>query len=564
MLHSEPGLQAPPEPGTSRADGPRGAPQPSTRSAFPIAWLRFAQPLEWGLLAAGVVLVLRYAWFMDDAFVYLRYVDNFVQRGLGLVYNPGEYVEGYSSPAWVALLSALRATGATYPAIVNSVGVVSLVATWALLVVLERRMARGARGFPLAMLLLLPNYGVLTHFTSGLEAPLVNVSAVAYALFVTDPRSLPLRIVVGLSPLVRQELFVPAALAVVWCTWRQRRPPWSLLATLSVGLTGLALFRIVYYADLLPNTYYLKDHTDFVRGLLYLHDTLRAYHGYETAAVLVALAVVLARRGVDTAARARVTMLAFALPVALYCIRIGGDFRHFRYLAFPYVLVMSACAGLAASAWREAFGERYRLLRSAGVLVLAFQVASFHPTQLDRHPLHDDVELELRNDIEDAVGHRRYMRRAFPDWMGGKEATPVRSGAPFSKDGILVSARCADCYFAAERRVVHSLGLTDALLARMDVPFDRAAHKYALIPLAWDIARLQRESDSIGRGMYAAAVRRGDAPSWITDNLAQIEIVERKVYNRHHFVENLRLALTRVGPIEPGRSSPASAPLAER
>ena len=70
--------------------------------------------VEWLYIAGGLLLALRYLWFMDDAFVYFRYVDNLVVLDLGLVYNQGEYVEGFSSPFWVLLLSLIRATGMNY------------------------------------------------------------------------------------------------------------------------------------------------------------------------------------------------------------------------------------------------------------------------------------------------------------------------------------------------------------------------------------------------------------------------------------------------------------------
>ena len=43
--------------------------------------------------------------------MYFRYVDNWVLAGSGLVYNRGEYVEGFTSPLWVLLLGALRRVG---------------------------------------------------------------------------------------------------------------------------------------------------------------------------------------------------------------------------------------------------------------------------------------------------------------------------------------------------------------------------------------------------------------------------------------------------------------------
>ncbi|MCB9870751.1 MAG: hypothetical protein H6837_12905 [Planctomycetes bacterium] len=53
----------------------------------------------------GHALMLR-AWMLDDAFIFFRYAENWVE-GHGLRFNAGEAaVEGYSSFLWVALLAA--------------------------------------------------------------------------------------------------------------------------------------------------------------------------------------------------------------------------------------------------------------------------------------------------------------------------------------------------------------------------------------------------------------------------------------------------------------------------
>jgi hypothetical protein len=51
--------------------------------------------------------------------------------------------------------------------------------------------------------------------------------------------------------------------------------------------------------------------------------------------------------------------------------------------------------------------------------------------------------------------------------------------------------------------------------------------------------------------MYRAEVEAGLAPAWIERNLESIETIERKIYNRHDFLENLKLAFTRVPRIVP-------------
>ena len=43
-------------------------------------------------------------WKVDDAFISYRYAENFT-NGHGLVYNPGERVEGYTNFLWVVILA---------------------------------------------------------------------------------------------------------------------------------------------------------------------------------------------------------------------------------------------------------------------------------------------------------------------------------------------------------------------------------------------------------------------------------------------------------------------------
>ena len=71
-----------------------------------------------------------------------------------------------------------------------------------------------------------------------------------------------------------------------------------------------------------------------------------------------------------------------------------------------------------------------------------------------------------------------------------------------------------------------------------------------LKPLAEDLERLHRLYTA-APGMYRLAVDNGDAPAWIERNLDTIEVIERKMYNRHALWENLGLALTFPPRIQP-------------
>src|SRR4029077_14763977 len=57
-------------------------------------------------LLVGGVQTLLYRFTTDDSYITFRYVNNFVD-GLGLVYNRGEKIEGFSNPLFILILSGL-------------------------------------------------------------------------------------------------------------------------------------------------------------------------------------------------------------------------------------------------------------------------------------------------------------------------------------------------------------------------------------------------------------------------------------------------------------------------
>src|SRR5262245_58345840 len=64
---------------------------PTLRSLWSLG---FVVALAWALFQ-----VARQAWTTDDAYISFRYAAN-LNDGLGLVYNAGERVEGYSNFLW--------------------------------------------------------------------------------------------------------------------------------------------------------------------------------------------------------------------------------------------------------------------------------------------------------------------------------------------------------------------------------------------------------------------------------------------------------------------------------
>ncbi|HKJ23310.1 MAG TPA: hypothetical protein VKB65_00710 [Myxococcota bacterium] len=514
-------------------------------------------PLEWACLAAGVALLLRYAWLMDDAFVYFRYVDNLVWLGAGLVYNRGEYVEGFSSPLWALLLSALRELDLPWWMIVRGLGVASFLACGALLIAAHRRLSpRGAPVLNLPLLFVSLAYGPLCYFTSGLETPFVQVAAPLFALRLLGPAPLALDVAVALSPLLRHELALPLGLYGLFLWARDGRFPWRLFA-LSAVFTGAWLaFRIYYYADLFPNTFYLKNMADVPQGLIYLWNTVEAYALHLWLGLHAALWVWLRRRRADVPyALERAAMIAVSLAVTVWVVRIGGDPRHYRFLAFPVLLVLCALGGIAEQAVAQLPAARRRVAWAAGVLVFGGSMAAAYPEQLREHPFALREDARMVHLIKDAAEHRRMPQLTPPAFSAGGEIEQTdayrrREGRAVEYDGIYLQSGCVYLYRAWDRYALHVLGLTDAILARTEMEADRPAHKLGLIPLADDMAPILRAAHGRPhRGIYRAAVEAGTAAPWIAANLDSIETIERKIYNRHDWGENLGLALTFPTPI---------------
>lgn len=521
---------------------------------------RFPRPraIEWLFLCGGLFLVHRYFWLMDDAFIYFRYIDNLLFLGLGLVFNQGEYVEGFSSPVWLLLLSGLRGAGLEYLLAVKLLAALAFAVFWYLLVLLDRRLAPGdSPTVNLPMAFMAFNYGILCYFSSGLEAPLVQVLAIVYALYVLRPGSLALEMPLALSPLVRHEMAGPLLIALLWGWKKSGRFP-RRLALMAVAAVGSWLaFRVYYYADLFPNTFYVKDTTWYSQGLLFLHNTLAPYHGYVLIPLALFAGVVLNRRGALSHPTERLVMLALGAPVLLYVVRIGGDARHFRYLAFPFCLCACAAGGLA-----ESFIARLSNLgqqRAAAVIVgSSMAVVSFSsfPPQVDKHPIHADARGGVVDNISDASYHRHWpLVAGFSTWS--QELSPdrlrslTRVAGGFRYDLRDPRGGCANFYRHIDSRAIQQIGFTQPLLARARVKAERPAHKAGLKPLRQDLVRIYRSAQHIGPGMYRAAVEKGNAPPWIVRNLERIEIIERKMFNRHEFLANLRLAFSFPGKIVP-------------
>ena len=136
---------------------------------------------SWLFLMAGLIpMLVIMAWGMlrspqnafDDAFITYRYADN-LRNGLGLVYNPGEWILGTTAPFYAMLLGILSSLGETVEWWGHWVSVLGwIVGAWAALGQLwqrQRYVAGAVAALLIAVLpLIVPALGMETSFLLAL------------------------------------------------------------------------------------------------------------------------------------------------------------------------------------------------------------------------------------------------------------------------------------------------------------------------------------------------------------------------------------------------------------
>ncbi len=294
-------------------------------------------------MAALAALQLSYGIALqDDAYISFRYARN-LAAGDGLVFNPGERVEGYTNFLWTVMFTPAELLGIdpSLPAVLLGVGFTAalLHATW--------RLGRGGLLAP-ALVALFP--GLALEGVQGLET-------VFYAWLLT--RALLSErnwaIWTGLAALTRPEGY--AFFGLLWLLrqgWRDRR---STLLFPLLTVPHLA-FRVAYYGDIVPNTFHAKvgDPTQLAgsawqRGLGYLWRNARSSAPTFLGLVL-GLPLLVGRRVLhrDRHLREAAVLVAF---VVVYVLAVGGDFKGTGRFLIPVlpcvaVLVQAAVESLVA------------------------------------------------------------------------------------------------------------------------------------------------------------------------------------------------------------------------
>ncbi|MXX76578.1 MAG: hypothetical protein F4210_11855 [Holophagales bacterium] len=472
------------------------------------------------------------AWFLcDDAFISFRYARNLVE-GQGLVFNPGERVEGYTNFLWVLELAVLwKAFGlrpesvAPWLSVACTIGTLGAVVWWAAVLPGLRR-----RGLLIWMALgLLCTSATFAVWTSGggLETRqftfFVVLAVVCLSVHADSRRGLlAASLSLAAAAYTRPEGLLIAACCFGWfvaqriVAARRLRVDVRELVWLAAPFVALVaaqfLFRYGYYGEWLPNTYYAKHVRPWYEsGFNYLWAAAVETGLY----LLMPLAVLAVRRAWRERGDLRLVLpLACIVPHMAYVFRIGGDYFEYRPLDFYWpLLAVPAAAGIvhlgsAASALLRRSQSARSALSAPGpwaCAVVLFVPTLFYSGALQGHLLfqgvaagsylerfHPEVDQEnggwllaapgmralasISNDLRwrmarQLVGLRFAEHREAAKLKLGDWADYERMGRGlFPEDALTATGALGiQSYYLPDLRVVDGHGLVDAVVARNPV-----------------------------------------------------------------------------------------------
>lgn len=270
----------------------------------------------------------------DDAMISMQYAKN-LANGDGLVWNAGgQPVEGYSNPLWVLLMAGIHLLPIPLPQTSFYLKLLSLVFLLLNLVMVKKiaEQLTDNKLVPLLAAFLTAFYFPLNNWSLqgmevGLQALLINMGLLlALQALRTRAFSYWPYLVFALAILLRMDSAAPAIAATAVFAWidkprRKLHLQWG-LGAIGATLLGLTIFRLVYYGDWLPNTYYLK--LGGMSTILRISLGLRRFWDFAWNSNWVLFALPLALLALDKRKLLWPLYGAFIAQVS-YSIYVGGD-----------------------------------------------------------------------------------------------------------------------------------------------------------------------------------------------------------------------------------------------
>lgn len=412
--------------------------------------------LWWAAIVAAVIVYLVRDFFHDDAFITLRYAQN-VLAGHGAVWNPGEYVQGYTNFLLLMLVSVLGFFGLDLVSAARLVGMVSFTGLIVVLWYFRSRSAADAEkdALLIATVMVLTSAPLLVWSLGGLETVLFSflVTAGCLAFLYSGASFADARMcaasgfLLGLACLTRPDGVVCVGVAGLWLLATAGRDSsvyrrLFLFATcVAVVVLPYAVWQLFYYGDIVPNTFYAKAGTPPLQRLIFGWSYLKSF-ALQPPFLPLLLAGTLVAVTLKGAWNRQLRLLSsFIAAYLLFVLYAGGDhMQAFRFFA-PVIPLLCVTLGMACSAL---VADTRRLVLPVCSIGLMLAIAQLGDTSVTPRGK-DDAARE-----GSLVG--RYINNNWPD--GSLIALHTAGSTP---------------YFGSKHRYIDMLGLNDAHIAKRKV-----------------------------------------------------------------------------------------------
>ena len=303
------------------------------------------------LNSSFIVEDTKYFCLFDDAMISMRYAKN-LAAGHGLVWNPGEApLEGYTNFLWVMMMTGLHLLPVPPSKISMLVQICSLLLLCINLVYVRRiAMIVTKSSFPATTcaLLFTAFYFPLNKWSlMGMETGAVTL-AITMAVYhimrmMRENTFSPVcYLILGIGTLIRIDVFLLFGIAVLTLFFldkaNQNRHLIGGGGLLLLFLAGQTTFRIWYFHDILPNTYYLKmtGYPVWFRMTNGLQNTFNFVYGMNAFLFMMPFGLLL----FDRKNRKLKICAVFIATQLFYSIYTGGDITDAKGLANRFLCIV--------------------------------------------------------------------------------------------------------------------------------------------------------------------------------------------------------------------------------
>jgi len=443
------------------------------------------------IVALALVALILLAWsnrfIQDDAFISFRYADNFA-RGHGLVWNEGERVEGYTNFLWTLLISLPLRFGYDPIKFSYALGLTCFALSLIFTLALAQTLLRSKAYALLSVVLLGTNYTFSSYATGGMETQMQAClfAITIWLLFRCMNKSvwsvgamLCLSMLLALAVLTRPDsillviVVLPVAMFFLFSAERNASQKiirvGALIVPFALIVGAWLRWKISYYGDVLPNTYYVKlgSQTSLRYGFMYVCSFFESYW----LVLFPLLFLIIAPKLFKKSNFALLVVSIFIVLWFAYTIKAGGDFMEFRFLVpvLPLLFILIV--------WLMTY-IRSRTLQAALITLVLFGSLN-HALTFDAVSLPEGIE-----SIEFLGSH---LESKSANWVGiGKLFGEVFAGDP--RVTIAVAPAGAIPYYS-RLQTIDILGLNDKWIARNgDLTGTRPGHQ-RIAPLHYLIER---------------------------------------------------------------------------